>query len=139
MKKSIWMVIGILAVIVVAAHYADKATRLPHTTSASLAKPDAPGGEKPAPDVTLKDLDGKDVSIAQYKGKIVLVHFLAPGWDAWPALPSRMRRAERNLRRMSPSRIWTGKMSASRNIKARLSWSTFGRRGANLAKWKFLG
>jgi cytochrome oxidase Cu insertion factor (SCO1/SenC/PrrC family) len=79
MKKSIWMVIGILAVIVVAAHYADKATRLPHTTSASLAKPDAPGGEKPAPDVTLKDLDGKDVSIAQYKGKIVLVNF----WATW--------------------------------------------------------
>src|ERR1035438_5116318 len=79
MKKSIWMVIGILAVIVVAAHYADKATRLPHTTSASLAKPDAPGGEKPAPDVTLKDLDGKDVSIAQYKGEVVLVNF----WATW--------------------------------------------------------
>lgn len=79
MKKSIWIVIAILAVIVGAAHYADKATRLPHTTSASLAKPDAPGGGKPAPDVTLKDLDGKDVSIAQYQGKIVLVNF----WATW--------------------------------------------------------
>src|ERR1700733_14741701 len=79
MKKSVWIVIAILAVIVVAAHYADKATRLPHTTaSASLSKPDAPDG-KPAPEVTLKDLDGKDVSIAQYKGKIVLVNF----WATW--------------------------------------------------------
>jgi thiol-disulfide isomerase/thioredoxin len=79
MKKSVWIVIAILAVIVVGAHYADKATRLPHTTaSASLSKADAPDA-KPAPDVTLKDLDGKDVSIAQYKGKIVLVNF----WATW--------------------------------------------------------
>ncbi len=79
MKKSVWIVIAILVVIVVAAHYADKATRLPHVTaSASLAKPDAPDA-KPAPEVTLKDLDGKDVSIAQYKGKVVLVNF----WATW--------------------------------------------------------
>jgi thiol-disulfide isomerase/thioredoxin len=79
MKKSVWIVIAILVVIVVAAHYADKATRLPHVTaSASLAKPDVPDA-KPAPEVTLKDLDGKDVSIAQYKGKVVLVNF----WATW--------------------------------------------------------
>jgi thiol-disulfide isomerase/thioredoxin len=79
MKKSVWIVIAILAVIVVAAHYADKATRLPHVTaSTSLAKPDAPDA-KAAPDVTLKDLDGKDVSISQYKGKVVLVNF----WATW--------------------------------------------------------
>jgi thiol-disulfide isomerase/thioredoxin len=79
MKKSVWIVIAILAVIVVAAHYADKATRLPHNTaSASLSKGDAPEA-KLAPDVTLKNLDGKDVSVAQFKGKVVLVNF----WATW--------------------------------------------------------
>ena len=77
MKKSVWIVIAIVAVIVVAAHYADKATRLPRVT-ASLAKSDAPDA-KAAPEVTLKDLDGKDVSISQYKGKVVLVNF----WATW--------------------------------------------------------
>jgi cytochrome c biogenesis protein CcmG/thiol:disulfide interchange protein DsbE len=80
MKKSVLIVIAILAVIVVAAHYADKATRLPHTTaSASLAKADSPSDGKAAPDISLKDLDGKDVRIAQYKGQIVLVNF----WATW--------------------------------------------------------
>lgn len=79
MKKSALIVIGILAVIVIAAHYADKATRLPHTASASVAKADSPGDAKQAPELTLKDLDGKDVSIDQLKGKVVLVNF----WATW--------------------------------------------------------
>jgi cytochrome c biogenesis protein CcmG/thiol:disulfide interchange protein DsbE len=40
------------------------------------------GTEKPlpsAPDVTFKDLEGKDVSIASLKGKVVLVNF----WATW--------------------------------------------------------
>jgi thiol-disulfide isomerase/thioredoxin len=80
MKKSALIVVAILAVIVVSAHYADKATRLQRTSSSvSAAKMDSPDAGKDAPDVTLKDLDGKDVSIAQYKGKIVLVNF----WATW--------------------------------------------------------
>src|SRR6202162_2711693 len=78
MRKTVLVSIAVLAVIVIAAHYADKATRLPHQTAAA-AKPAHPSGGAPAPDVTLKDLDGKDVSIAQYKGKIVLVNF----WATW--------------------------------------------------------
>ena len=63
MKKSVLIVIAILVVIVIGAHYADKATRLPHTSlSVSAAKRDAPDSVKPAPELTLKDLDGKDVS-----------------------------------------------------------------------------
>src|ERR1700724_1674254 len=80
MKKSALIVVAILALIVVAAHYADKATRLQRTSSSvSAAKKDSPDAGKDAPDVTLKDLDGKDVSIAQYKGRIVLVNF----WATW--------------------------------------------------------
>jgi thiol-disulfide isomerase/thioredoxin len=78
MSKTVLIVIGILAVIVVGAHYADKATRLPRTKLAvsAIAAKDA---GKPAPDFTLKDLDGKDLSLSEYKGKVVLVNF----WATW--------------------------------------------------------
>jgi thiol-disulfide isomerase/thioredoxin len=85
MKKTVSIVIVVLAVIVVAAHYADKATRLPRTNAGATkldvnaANANAKDSGQPAPDVTLKDLDGKDVSIAQYKGKVVLVNF----WATW--------------------------------------------------------
>src|ERR1700757_1184521 len=80
MKKSTLIVIAILAVIAIGAHYADKATRLPHTTSSvSAAKMDGPVAGKSEPDLTLKDLDGKDVSLAQYRGRVVLVNF----WATW--------------------------------------------------------
>jgi thiol-disulfide isomerase/thioredoxin len=78
MSKTVLIVIGILAVIVVGAHYADKATRLPHTKLAVPATAAKDAG-KPAPDFTLKDLDGKDLSLSEYKGKVVLVNF----WATW--------------------------------------------------------
>jgi thiol-disulfide isomerase/thioredoxin len=78
MKTAI-IVIAILAVIVVAAHFADKATRLPKTAAASLTKTEAKDESKPEPDLTLKDLDGKDVSLESLKGKVVLVNF----WATW--------------------------------------------------------
>ena len=79
MKKSAITVIAILAVIVIAAHYADKATRLPRTTAAASSKTDAKADAKEEPELTLKDLDGKDVSLASLKGKVVLVNF----WATW--------------------------------------------------------
>ncbi len=79
MKKSAITVIAILAVIVIAAHYADKATRLPRTTAAASSKPDAKVDAKEEPELTLKNLDGKDVSLASLKGKVVLVNF----WATW--------------------------------------------------------
>jgi thiol-disulfide isomerase/thioredoxin len=78
MKKTVLVVIAILAMIVIAAHYADKATRLPRT-SAAVPKAKFKDAGQPAPDVTLKDLDGKDISVSQYKGKVVLVNF----WATW--------------------------------------------------------
>src|SRR5215470_15337108 len=77
MKKTVLTVIAVLAVIVVAAHYADKATRL--STKGSSARADNPHGGKPAPDVTFKDLEGKDINLEQYRGKVVLVNF----WATW--------------------------------------------------------
>ena len=78
MKTAI-IVIAILAVIVIGAHFADKATRLPKTTAASLTKTESKDEAKPEPDLTLKDLDGKDVSLESLKGKVVLVNF----WATW--------------------------------------------------------
>jgi thiol-disulfide isomerase/thioredoxin len=79
MGKTVLIVIGILAVIVVGAHYADKATRLPKTMGAVTKPGPAKDAGQPAPDLTLKDIDGKDVSLSQYKGKVVLVNF----WATW--------------------------------------------------------
>jgi thiol-disulfide isomerase/thioredoxin len=83
MKRTVPIVIAILLVIVVATHYADKATRLSVKTAGATKMNAGPAKGKdagePAPDVTLKDLDGKDVSIAQLKGKVVLVNF----WATW--------------------------------------------------------
>src|ERR1700733_5501942 len=77
--KTAMIVIAILAVIVVGAHFADKATRLPKTAAASLTKTESKDESKDEPELTLKDLDGKDVSLASLKGKVVLVNF----WATW--------------------------------------------------------
>jgi thiol-disulfide isomerase/thioredoxin len=80
MMKPVLIVVAILAVIVIGAHFADKATRLPKTTvAASLTKTDSKDEAKPEPELTLKDLDGKDVTLASLKGKVVLVNF----WATW--------------------------------------------------------
>jgi thiol-disulfide isomerase/thioredoxin len=78
MKKNVLVAVAVLAAIVLAAHYADKATRLGHRMP-SGAKDESKNAGAPAPQVILKDLDGKDVSISQFKGKVVLVNF----WATW--------------------------------------------------------
>src|SRR5580704_18900750 len=56
-----------------------------HTGSASsggasgTAVTDAQGNKPAAPEVTFKDLDGKDVTLASLKGKVVVVNF----WATW--------------------------------------------------------
>jgi thiol-disulfide isomerase/thioredoxin len=79
MKKTVLIATAVLAVIVVAAHFADKATRLSLPHKGATAKADSSNNGEAAPDITLKDLDGKDVSLAQFKGKVVLVNF----WATW--------------------------------------------------------
>lgn len=77
--KKVLLIISTVLVLIVATVYADRATRLKSKVPASnTVKVDATLGN-PAPDVTFKDLDGKDVSLSQYKGKVVLVNF----WATW--------------------------------------------------------
>ena len=79
MKKSLLVIIAVVAVIA-ATYLADRATRQPRKGVLSVAtggKASAAG--KLAPEITLKDLEGKDLSLSQYKGKVVLVNF----WATW--------------------------------------------------------
>jgi thiol-disulfide isomerase/thioredoxin len=71
MKKT--LLVGLtLAVLVALTFWADRAFR----GGKSAAKAAAPS---PAPEFTVKDLEGHDVSLSEYKGKVVLVNF----WATW--------------------------------------------------------
>ena len=61
MKKVIIIVLTVSA-LVGATIYADHATRVPRKTAMAVAPTSSIAG-KPAPDLKLKDLDGKDVSL----------------------------------------------------------------------------
>jgi len=74
-RKTAFVLLTVL-VLIIGTYYADKYTR--PKTNMSLNTVAAAEGQ-PAPDVTFKDLDGKDVSLAQYRGKVVLVNF----WATW--------------------------------------------------------
>jgi cytochrome c biogenesis protein CcmG/thiol:disulfide interchange protein DsbE len=79
MKKGLLIVATVLVLIVVT-HFADKATRVKATASVkNTDQPEAKLEGQPAPDVTLKGLDGNDVPLSQYRGKVVLVNF----WATW--------------------------------------------------------
>src|SRR6266403_5575314 len=75
MKRIVLVVTTVLA-LVGATYLADKATRV---KPKGTVKADGPVVAAVAPDFTLKDLDGKDVSLGQYQGKVVLVNF----WATW--------------------------------------------------------
>jgi cytochrome c biogenesis protein CcmG/thiol:disulfide interchange protein DsbE len=76
LRKSSLVIIAVVAVIA-ATYLADRATRQPKNSIAKVTLSSA--AVRPAPDLTLKDLDGKSLSLAQYKGKVVLVNF----WATW--------------------------------------------------------
>src|ERR1700757_2050924 len=75
MKKIAIIVLTVAALIGVTV-YADRATRLSTNHKVALR---ADAQEKPAPEIRLKDLNGKEVSLADYKGKVVLLNF----WATW--------------------------------------------------------
>ncbi|MGB2624921.1 MAG: TlpA disulfide reductase family protein [Candidatus Acidiferrum sp.] len=78
MKKSL-LVIGTVLALIAGTYFADKATRVKAKTDDTVMKADSQSTGLPEPALTLKDLDGKDVSLSQYKGKVVLVNF----WATW--------------------------------------------------------
>jgi thiol-disulfide isomerase/thioredoxin len=78
------LVIATVLALVAGTYFADKATRIRPKTgvpgNAALKGDDPnPKGDLPEPELTLKDLDGNDVSLSAYKGKVVLVNF----WATW--------------------------------------------------------
>ena len=75
MKKIAIIVLTVAALIGVTV-YADRATRLSTNHKVALR---ADAQEKPAPEIRLKDLNGKEVSLADYKGQVVLLNF----WATW--------------------------------------------------------
>jgi thiol-disulfide isomerase/thioredoxin len=76
MKKVVIIVLTVL-VLVGLTMYVDRATRLPHKPSVTMAA--SMPVSKPEPELTLKDLSGKDVALADLKGKVVFVNF----WATW--------------------------------------------------------
>ena len=81
MKKTAVIVSSVLALIL-ATYLADRITRVkPRAENAEhkSAKPESSGAGDPEPELTLKDLDGKEVSLRDLKGKVVLVNF----WATW--------------------------------------------------------
>jgi cytochrome c biogenesis protein CcmG/thiol:disulfide interchange protein DsbE len=76
LKKSLLVILAVVAVIA-ATYLADRTTRQPRKGVVKVAT--ASSAPVPAPEVTLKDLDGKELSLAQYKGKVVLINF----WATW--------------------------------------------------------
>ncbi len=78
MKKALLVVITVLLLIVLTWKL-DKVTRVkPKASTNDTVQADATLGTL-APSVTFKDLDGKNVPLSQYRGKVVLVNF----WATW--------------------------------------------------------
>lgn len=74
MKKVILVVVAVLGLIA-GTYFADKATRVKaHVPRTSMSEEG-----KPAPALVLKDLHDKDVTLSDFKGKVVLINF----WATW--------------------------------------------------------
>jgi thiol-disulfide isomerase/thioredoxin len=77
--KKIFLILGTVVVLIGLTIYADRKTRVKANVSGRDVPKADPLAGQPAPEVTFKDLDGKDVRLDSYKGKVVLVNF----WATW--------------------------------------------------------
>src|ERR1700686_5843125 len=75
MKRTILILLAVIAA-TAAVYWADKATRV-HTSAA--AGPVVMKAGDAAPEIKVKDLEDKDVTLADYKVKVVFVNF----WATW--------------------------------------------------------
>lgn len=78
-SKNVAVIVVTVVVLIGLTYYADKVTRVSNKVSATHAYSADKSIGMAAPDVHFKDLDGKDVSLAEYNGKVVLVNF----WATW--------------------------------------------------------
>jgi thiol-disulfide isomerase/thioredoxin len=77
--KKIAIIILTVAVLIGLTLYADRVTRVHGKNEMNVPSHSADVQGKPAPDLHLKDMDGKDVSLAALQGKVVFVNF----WATW--------------------------------------------------------
>jgi thiol-disulfide isomerase/thioredoxin len=77
--KNVVIIVATVVVLIGITFWADKATRLPKSGSAHADTTSGKSIAAPAPDVHFKDLDGKEVALTDYHGKVVLVNF----WATW--------------------------------------------------------
>ena len=71
--KKVTLIVLTVAVLIGITIYADKATRV---SGAGGVRMDSKVAGKPEPELKLKTVDGKDFSLADYKGKVVFVNRL---------------------------------------------------------------
>jgi len=75
-----FLAIATVIALIIGTYYADKATRVKVTDPVkSTEQVSVKTAGQSAPEVTFKDLQAKDATLGQYKGKVVLVNF----WATW--------------------------------------------------------
>src|SRR3981081_2839212 len=77
--KNVGVIVATVLLLIGATYYADKKTRVSNNAAAHKDYSADKSIGMPAPVVHFKDLDGKEVSLDGYKGKVVLVNF----WATW--------------------------------------------------------
>lgn len=75
MKRTGLILVTLLAIVAFAL-FANRATRTPSASAVNTNQENKPTA---SPEFTLKDLEDHDVSLSQFKGKVVLVNF----WATW--------------------------------------------------------